>query len=235
MKLRLLALTSLFALVGCGGNVPPGEETEKGDFSSEFSTKQLLINSNFHVDQTVSWTGPELENYPTYCRSTDFDNSKIKVVYGNVEINAPYYFDFDEKQTSESAYSFKFYQPYLEEDGVTINYGDPVEYKNKSLDNSFMGLSRLATYTEGFGLNNPSGLSYSDFKYEDNVYKMEKAKIIDGITFEAMELSFLGGVLKNIYMRYSAEILPTGTSVCEARYTFSQFGQVKVTLPDENK
>ena len=109
MKARLMFLTSLLVLTGCGtpeSSFAPGDEVSETNFNKAFAVREILLNSNYHVDVTYNeYDIPSEEGHASCSKSIDFDGKKAKVFYTSDE--DPFYFDLS-RTTEEDKYSFDF-------------------------------------------------------------------------------------------------------------------------------
>lgn len=239
MKAKLLFLSSLLALTGCGGGdaidaVTAGDEVSESVFEQAFSLDSILLHSNYHAEVTYNQTGLPEQAHVTYARQMDFANKKVKVLYNRV--NEPYYFDFTRSNGSNS-FTFDLYSPQVNR--ATVPY-EMETFTNVELSNEFMGINALLQITSGVGLTFLSGLDYSDFTFNGGVYQLKEPieQTQAGVTMytDVVKVSFNGNTPKDIYYHTYGDVPTSATETtrmtAEARIILSQFGQVSITLPD---
>lgn len=239
MKAKLLFLSSLLALTGCGGGdaidaVAAGDEVSESVFEQAFSLDSILLHSNYHAEVTYNQTGLPDSAYVTFARQMDFANKKVKVLHNRV--NEPYYFDFTRSNGSNS-FTFDLYSPQVNK--ATVPYTVRT-YENVELSDEFMGINSLLIATEGIGLTFISGLDYSDFSFSGGVYQLKEPikQTQAGVTMytDVVKVSFNGNTPKDIYFHTYGDVPASETETirmsAEARIILSQFGQVSIALPD---
>ena len=237
MKARLMFLTSLLVLTGCNGpesSFAPGDEVSETNFNKAFAVREILLNSNYHVDVTLNeYNIPSEEGHASYSKSIDFDGKKAKALYTSKE--DPFYFDFS-RTTEEEKYSFDFYSPYTYDSKL---YYSVEPHNNVTISNRLLGIKDMIGVLGNKDLTLITGIIYSDFKFNNGIYELKKPIQAEmgssKATFDVIKVSFKGNAPKEVYYHMSVDYTyetQVFTISMDSHLAFSKYGEVKVKLPE---
>lgn len=237
MKARLMFLASLLVLTGCNtseSSFAPGDEVSETNFNKAFAVREILLNSNYHVDVTFNeYDIPSEEGHASYSKSIDFDGKKAKVLYTSNE--DPFYFDFS-RTTEEDKYSFDFYSPYTYDSEL---YYSVEPYDNVTISNGLYGIKDMIKILGNKDLTLITGITYSDFKFNNGIYELKESIQTEmgtaKATFNVIKVSFKGNVPKEVYYHMSVDYTfeaQVFTISMDSHLAFSKHGEVKVELPE---
>ncbi len=237
MKTRLMFLTSLLVLTGCnnpGSSSATGDEINETNFIKAFAVREILLNSNYHVDVTFNeYNIPSEEGHASYSKSIDFDGKKAKVLYTSND--DPFYFDFS-RTTGEDKYSFDFYSPYTYDSEL---YYSVEAHDNVAISNGLYGIKDMINILGNKDLTLITGIIYSDFKYNNGIYELKEPIQAEmgsaKATFDVIKVSFKGNAPKEVYYHMSVDYTfesQVFTISMDSHLTFSKHGEVTVELPE---
>ena len=237
MKARLIFLTSLLVLTGCNtpeSSFSPGDEVNETNFNKAFAVREILLNSNYHVDVTYNeYDIPSEEGHAFYSKSIDFDGKKAKVLYTSDE--DPFYFDFS-RTTEEDKYSFDFYSPYTYDSEL---YYSIAPHDNVTISNGLYGIKDLLKVLGNKDLTLITGIIYTDFKFNDGIYELKEPIEAEmgssKATFDVIKVSFKGNAPKEVYYHMSVDFTmetQVFTISMDSHLKFSKHGEVRVELPE---
>lgn len=237
MKTRLMFLTSLLVLTGCNApksSFTPGDEVSETNFNKAFAVREILLNSNYHVDVTFNeYDIPSEEGHASYSKSIDFDGKKAKALYTSNE--DPFYFDFS-RTTEEDKYSFDFYSPYTYDSEL---YYSVESHDNVTISNGLYGIKDMINILGNKDLTLITGIIYSDFKFNNGIYELKKPIQAEmgsaKATFDAINVSFKGNAPKEVYYHMSVDYTfetQVFTISMDSHLAFSKHGEVTVELPE---
>lgn len=237
MKTRLMFLINLLVLTGCNAtnsSSAPGEEVSETNFNKAFAVREILLNSNYHVDVTFNeYDIPSEEGHASYSKSIDFDGKKAKALYTSNE--DPFYFDFS-RTTEEDKYSFDFYSPYTYDSEL---YYSVESHDNVTISNGLYGIKDMINILGNKDLTLITGIVYSDFKFDNGIYELKEPIQAEmgsaKATFDEINVSFKGKAPKDVYYHMSVDYTfgsQVFTISMDSHLAFSKHGEVTVELPE---